>query len=82
MLTTDLNLGVEHQRVEARHRLVEGEQRFCALSWGADPLPPETVEDAVARLDETARVLAPLARRRATSPTTPGGSTCSARRSP
>ena len=54
VLSTDLNLGVEHQRIEARHRMVEGEKRFCALAWGADPLPPETVEDAVGRLDETA----------------------------
>ncbi len=53
LLTSDLNLGVEQHRIEARHRLVDGEQCFCALSWGAEPLPPESVEDAAARIDET-----------------------------
>ena len=53
VLTSDLNLGIEHQRAEARHRLVEGERRFCALAWGAEPLPPESASDALARIDAT-----------------------------
>ena len=53
LLTTDLNLGIEFHRVEARHRLAEGERCFCALAWGADPLPPESAEDALARIDAT-----------------------------
>jgi GH15 family glucan-1,4-alpha-glucosidase len=53
VLTTDLNLGIEYQRVEARHRLAEGERCFCALAWGADPRPPESAADAAARIDAT-----------------------------
>ncbi len=53
VLTSDLNLAVETDRIEARHRLVDGERCFCALAWGADPLPPETVADGLARLDAT-----------------------------
>ena len=32
-LTSDLRLGIEGPRATARHRMKEGEQRFCALSW-------------------------------------------------
>jgi alpha,alpha-trehalase len=53
VLTSDLNMGIELHRVEARHRLVDGDRCFCALSWGAEPILLETVEDAVARLDAT-----------------------------
>jgi len=53
LLTSDLNLGVEDERVEARHLLSDGESCFCALAWGDQPLPPETTEDALARLDAT-----------------------------
>ena len=53
LLSSDLNLAVEHQRIEARHRMVDGERRFCALAWGAEPLPPESVDDALARIDAT-----------------------------
>ena len=53
ILATDLNLGIEQERVEARHRLADGETCYAALSWGADPFPPESVSDAIARLDAT-----------------------------
>ena len=53
LLSTDLNLGIEHQRAEARHRLAEGERCFCALSWGADPEPPASADEALARVDAT-----------------------------
>ena len=52
-LASDLNLGLEHDRVEARHRLVDGERRFVALSWGAFADEPLDVETASARLEET-----------------------------
>jgi GH15 family glucan-1,4-alpha-glucosidase len=53
LLTTDLNLGIEHQRADARHRLTEGERCYCALSWGADPEPPASADEAMARVDAT-----------------------------
>ncbi len=54
LIRTDLNVGVEGDRLEARHRLKAGERCFVALTWGAEPEPPETVEDADARIDATA----------------------------
>ncbi len=53
VLTSDLNLGIEHERIEARHLLSDGESCFCALSWGVDPLPPDSVGEALARVDAT-----------------------------
>ena len=54
-LTTDLMLGVEGNRARARHTLQEGEQRFCALSWGKDLRGPRTCAEATAMLDRTSR---------------------------
>jgi GH15 family glucan-1,4-alpha-glucosidase len=54
-LSTDLLLGIEGNRARARHTLQEGEQRFCALSWGADLHGPRTVEEATTMLDRTSR---------------------------
>ena len=53
LVTSDLNLAVEHQRLEARHRMVDGERRFCALAWGAEPAPPESAEEALDRINAT-----------------------------
>ena len=33
--------GSRSSGVEARHLLSDGESCFCALAWGADPMPPE-----------------------------------------
>ena len=52
-LTSDLLLGIEGNRVRARHTLQEGETRFCALSWGADLHGPRTTEEATTMLDRT-----------------------------
>ncbi|MDX6584033.1 MAG: alpha,alpha-trehalase [Solirubrobacterales bacterium] len=54
MLTTDLNLGIEIERAEARHTLKDNESRFVALAWSSDPIGPTTADDAFARLDRTA----------------------------
>jgi GH15 family glucan-1,4-alpha-glucosidase len=54
-LTSDLMLGIEGNRVRARHTLQEGERRFCALSWGSDLHGPCTVEEATTMLDRTSR---------------------------
>jgi GH15 family glucan-1,4-alpha-glucosidase len=54
-LQTDLALGIEGDRVRARHVLEPGDRVFCALSWAADLVAPATVEEAEARLDTTSR---------------------------
>jgi GH15 family glucan-1,4-alpha-glucosidase len=54
-LQTDMKLGIEHNRVRARHTLEAGEQAFCALSWGEGLKAPQTHEEASARLGATTR---------------------------
>ena len=49
-LYTDLLLGIEENRVRARHVLVKGEQLFCALSWAEGLSGPATLEEAHAKL--------------------------------
>jgi GH15 family glucan-1,4-alpha-glucosidase len=46
-------LGIEGNRVRARHTLQEGETRFCALSWGSELHGPRTAEEATTMLDRT-----------------------------
>ncbi len=52
-LTTDLRLGFEGPRATARHRMKEGEQLFCALSW-SEHTPPQSFDEAYSRLVWTA----------------------------
>jgi GH15 family glucan-1,4-alpha-glucosidase len=52
-LSSDLALGVEGNRVRARHTLAAGEKAFCALSWAEALQAPEDVEDAEARIAAT-----------------------------
>jgi GH15 family glucan-1,4-alpha-glucosidase len=52
-LRTDLRLGFEGARATARHRMKEGEQTYCALSW-SEHEPPQTIEEAYGRLVWTA----------------------------
>jgi alpha,alpha-trehalase len=40
-LRTDLSLGFEGPRATARHRMKEGEQRYCALAWSEHPAPAD-----------------------------------------
>jgi alpha,alpha-trehalase len=54
-LKTDLLLGIEGNRVRARHVLKEGERIFCALSWAEGLATPEDGEDAEKRLAATSR---------------------------
>ncbi len=52
-LTSDLRCGIEGHGVRARTRMVEGEERFVALSWS--PLPsPKTFDEAKIRHGRTA----------------------------
>jgi GH15 family glucan-1,4-alpha-glucosidase len=52
-LGTDMALGIEGNRVRARHVLSEGESLYCALSWGEGLALPADLDDAQARLGAT-----------------------------
>jgi GH15 family glucan-1,4-alpha-glucosidase len=52
-LTTDLNLGLGDDRLEARHRLVDGQRCFAALSWGSSATEPIDLDEACDRLERT-----------------------------
>jgi GH15 family glucan-1,4-alpha-glucosidase len=52
-LKTDLMLGLEGDRVRARHVLRKGEQAYCVLSWADGFHVPETIDQANERLYTT-----------------------------
>jgi GH15 family glucan-1,4-alpha-glucosidase len=52
-LFSDTRMGIEGNRVHGRHTMVEGEKRFCALSWTEGLGGPRTVEQAEAHLERT-----------------------------
>jgi GH15 family glucan-1,4-alpha-glucosidase len=54
-LRTDMALGVEGERVRARHTLRQGEQIYCSLSWAEGLAGPQTIDEANARLAATTR---------------------------
>ena len=54
-LVTDMALGIEGERVRARHTLQQGEQVFCALSWAEELHAPQDLDDANGRLAATTR---------------------------
>ncbi len=54
-LSSDLALGIEANRVRARHHLEPGERAYCALSWAEGLAGPEDADEAVARVDATTR---------------------------
>ncbi len=54
-LQSDLPLGIEGNRVRARHTLRSGERAYCALSWAEGLAAPPDVDDAVRRVDNTVR---------------------------
>jgi GH15 family glucan-1,4-alpha-glucosidase len=54
-LVTDLSMGVEGERVRARHVLNPGERAYCSLSWAHDLAGPADVDEAEARIDATVR---------------------------
>ena len=51
-LASDLNMGLEANRLVARHTLREGESSVCALAWG-EGAPPADFDLAKAKLDAT-----------------------------
>jgi GH15 family glucan-1,4-alpha-glucosidase len=52
-LHTDLLLGIEGNRVRARHVLKAGERMYCALSWAEALAVPADVDDAERRIAAT-----------------------------
>jgi GH15 family glucan-1,4-alpha-glucosidase len=54
-LQTDMAIGVEGERVRARHTLHQGEQAYCSLSWAEELASPQTIDEANARLAATTR---------------------------
>jgi alpha,alpha-trehalase len=54
-LQSDMELGIEGNRVRARHVLEQGEQLYCALSWAEGLAAPQTIQEADARLAATTR---------------------------
>jgi alpha,alpha-trehalase len=54
-LQSDMDLGIEGNRVRARHVLEQGEQLYCALSWAEGLAAPQTIQEADARLAATTR---------------------------
>ena len=54
-LRTDMALGIEGDRIRARHVLSAGERIFCSLSWAAELASPVDGDDAHARLETTQR---------------------------
>jgi alpha,alpha-trehalase len=54
-LHTDLEVGIEVNRVRARHTLRPGEHVYAALAWGEGLVGPADNEDANRRLDATVR---------------------------
>jgi GH15 family glucan-1,4-alpha-glucosidase len=52
-LQSDLPLGIEGNRVRARHILGPGDRVYCALSWAEGLATPADGDDAVARIDAT-----------------------------
>ena len=54
-LCSDLALGIEGNRVRARHVLTQGDRAYCALSWAEGWAAPRDAGDAEARIDATIR---------------------------
>ena len=52
-LQTDMAIGVEGERVRARHTLKQGDQAYCSLSWAEGLASPQNVDEANARLAAT-----------------------------
>jgi alpha,alpha-trehalase len=54
-LQTNLDLGIEENRVRARHVLEAGERAYCSLSWDEGFVSPQDVQEADARIAATTR---------------------------
>jgi GH15 family glucan-1,4-alpha-glucosidase len=54
-LRSDLALGIEGNRIRARHVLNQGERAFCALTWAEGFASPASADEAAARIAATIR---------------------------
>jgi GH15 family glucan-1,4-alpha-glucosidase len=54
-LCSDLALGIEGNRVRARHVLEQGDRAYCALTWAEGFDAPADVDDAYRRIEATTR---------------------------
>ena len=54
-LQTDMAVGIEGDRVRARHVVEQGDQIYCALSWAEGLEAPQDIDEANARLAATTR---------------------------
>ena len=54
-LRTDMALGIEGNRVRARHLLRTGEKLYCSLSWGEGLASPRNIDEAFERLSATTK---------------------------
>ena len=54
-LRTDMAIGIEGDRVRARHVVEQGDQIYCALSWAEGLASPQDIDEANARLAATTR---------------------------
>jgi alpha,alpha-trehalase len=52
-LFSDIRMGIEGNRTHGRHTMVEGEKRFCAISWTESHGGPHTAEQAEQTLEKT-----------------------------
>ena len=54
-LQSDLALGIEGDRIRARHVLEPGDRAYCTLSWAEELAAPQDVDEAEAHLAATTR---------------------------
>ena len=54
-LRTDMAVGIEGDRVRARHVVEQGDQIYCALSWAEELEVPADIDEAHGRLAATTR---------------------------
>ncbi|MDE3070364.1 MAG: glycoside hydrolase family 15 protein, partial [Acidobacteriota bacterium] len=52
-LYSNMRMGIEGNRVHARHTMTEGERCFCAMAWGEKREGPCTTEEAEEYLERT-----------------------------
>jgi GH15 family glucan-1,4-alpha-glucosidase len=52
-LQTDMGIGIEGNRVRARHTLRQGDQAYCSLSWAEALTSPGDIDEAHARMAAT-----------------------------
>ena len=79
-LVSDLPLGIEGNRVRARHVLEAGDRAYCALSWAEELAAPPDQDEAERRIAATVRFWRTWLNGRA-SPTIAGATRYSAQRS-